>query len=175
MIVFSKLAILSEQHVLLSGAAERTFDLLHATADLLQDAAVPGLSWSIESVASGGLRSFFVARHDYLIINFGRAFPEHSVLIGCTPLGSALEISVFVAGAERLERRLRRLLLFGRDAVQRDEVGAELGPREAAALVARIEVVRNCMDQALANIAAPGEVPFAGGPDLEDRDTESED
>jgi hypothetical protein len=175
MIAFSKLAILSEQHVLLPGAADAAFDVLHVTDYLLQDAAVPGLSWSIESVALGGLRSFFGARHDYLIVNFGRVFPEHSVLIGCTPLGSFLEVSVFVAGAERFGRRLRRLLLFGRDALRRDEVGAELGPRQAAALAARIEVVRSCLEQALADIAAPGEVPFAGSPALEDRDTESED
>ena len=175
MIAFSKLAILSEQHVLLPGAADAAFDLLHATADMLQNVAVPGLSCAIESVASGGLRSLFGTRHDYLVVNFGRSFPEHLVLIGCAELGSALEVTVFVAAGERPARRLQRLLLFGRDRVRRDEVGAELGPRETATLAARIEVVRGSLDQALAGIGAPGKVPFAGSPALEDRDTESED
>jgi hypothetical protein len=175
MIAFSKLAILSEQHVLLPGAADAALDVLHATADMVQGAAVPGLTCSIENVASGGLRSLFETRHDYLVVAFGRAFPEHLVLIGCAPLGSALEISVFVTGSERLGRRLRRLLIYGRDAVLRDEVGAELGPRQAAALAARIEVVRGCVDQALADIAAPGADPFAESLEPERPHTESED
>lgn len=174
MIVFSKLAILNEQHVLLPGASDAALDVLQATTDMLRDAAVPGLSCSIESVASGGLRSLFGVRHDYLVVAFGRGYPEHSVLIGCTPLGSALEISVFVAGSERPGRRLRRLLLFG-DPLRRDEIGAELGPREAAALASRIEVVRGCLDQALADIAAPDPDPFAASLQPDRLDTESED
>ena len=175
MIAFSKLAILSEQHVLLPGASDAALDVLQATADMLQDAAVPGLSCSIESVAAGGLRSLFGTRHDYLVVIFGRAFPEHVVLIGCTPLGSALEVTVFVAGAERPGRRLRRLLLF-RDPLRRDEIGAELGPREAAALAARIEVVRGCLDRALADIAAPdADRRFAESLEPDRLDTESED
>lgn len=175
MIAFSKLAILSEHHVLLPGAAHAAIDVLYATTDMLQGVAVPGLSCSVESVASGGLRSLFGTRHDYLVVNFGRVFPEHLVLIGCAPLGSALEVSVFVAAAERPARRLQRLLLFGYDPVRRDEVGAELGTRQTAALAARIEIVRSCLDQALTDFSAPGEVRFAGSSDLEDLDTEAED
>lgn len=175
MIAFSNLGILSEQHVMLPGLAEAAFDVLHATADMLRDSAVPGLSCSIESVASGRLGFFLGSRNDYLVVKFGRRFPEHLVLIGCVALGPALEVSVFVAAAERPARRLRRLLLFGYDPVRRDEVGSEFGPRGAASLAARIEIVRGCLDQALSGIADQQSQSFAEGLGVEDLEADRED
>jgi hypothetical protein len=156
-IVLSRLAILSEQHLLVPGESEAAQDVLQATADGLQDLDVSGLYWAIESVESGGLLGLFRPRHDYLVVGFGREFPEHYVLVGCSALGSStLQVSLLVAATERLTRRIWRAFRFGGDPKSRDEVGRELGSR-AGALAVRTEAVRFCLNEALSTIASIGE------------------
>ena len=157
MIALSRLAILSEQHLIVTGDPDAALDVMQATADGLHDLDIPRLTLAIESVGAGGLLGFLRKRHDYLVVRFGREFPEHLVLIGCSELGSStLQVSFLAAAKERLGRRLRRALLFGDDPRRHDEVGSELGPR-AADIAVRIEAVRICLDEALNSVAGGSE------------------
>jgi hypothetical protein len=156
-IALSRIAILNEQHLLVTGDPETSLDVIQATADGLQALDIPRLTWAIESVGTGGVLGFLRKHHDYLVVRFGREFPEHLVLIGCSELGSStMQVSFLVAASERLGRRLQRALLFGDDRRTRDEVGSELGPR-AAGVAVRVEAVRTCLGEALNSVAARSE------------------
>jgi hypothetical protein len=156
---FASLRIINEQHLLVPEAADLVFDLLQTIMEKLHEVAVPGVSSSVQTIASGALGSLFGRSRDYLVVAFDR-FPEHSVLIGVTEIGRGMHVSFYVATSSRLARRVRRAFLFAWDPERRDEVGSELGPRQAAALSVRIEAVRFCLDQALNAIAGGGGAPL---------------
>jgi hypothetical protein len=158
MIALSKIAILSEQHLIVAGDPDAALDVIQATADGLEDLEIPRLTWAIESVEAGGFLGFLRKRHDYLVVRFGPEFPEHLVLVGCWGLGaSTLQVSFLVAAAERFGRRMRRALRVGADRNGYDEPGAELSHRQAASLSVLIESVRLCLDQTLNTFAGNGE------------------
>jgi hypothetical protein len=164
---FASLGIVGERHLLVPNGADLTFDLLHTIREKLRDVGVPGLSCSVKAIASGTLASLLGRSQDYLVVAFDR-FPEHSVLVGATEIGAGLEVSFYVVASTRFGRRVRRAIRFAWDPDRRDEPGAELSFGDAAALGARVETVRYCLEETVKQLTVDPVTGFDLAPPLDE-------
>lgn len=152
----SELTTVSESLVLVPAAAGGRPGLFAMIIERLRSTRASGIAWSIESVSAGKLAAFMGRSQDLLVVTF-EAFPEHLVLIGARDLGTAIAVSYSVAVRECLSRNLRRALLFGWSAPQREQVGSELSGFAAMDLAAKIALVRSALDDALQSLASQDE------------------
>jgi len=153
MITLRAESIADESHQLLPGCGGEGVGLLASLQRQLARAAVPGVHWHEESVATGCLRGFLGDRRDFLVVCSSRS-PEHRVLIGCREHGSDLAISRYLVVSPCLRRDLRRALRIGVDRSSRFDIGSELDPFEMQDLLAFLSVVRQALEAAVRGLLA---------------------
>lgn len=150
MIAFSEVLVIREEHLFLPKVSVPPVVLYDAVTQAIEEGNLPAVVGTIEPVASGRLGALFGCGPDFLVIRFGRKFPEHLVLIGSNEVGGAgVAVTFRVLVAETSRRKLLRLLRFAGRPELRETPGSELTTAELSDLTALVSVVRSALDSVL--------------------------
>jgi hypothetical protein len=148
--------IAEQFHQLLEGLGDEAMGLLVAVEGKLTAVAAPDISWEMQSVDTGLLRSLAGKRRDFLVIEH-RKFKEYRILISARAYGTVLQASWLLVAAPRFSNEVVRAMRLTADAKGRHDIGAELDTLAMMDLNAFVGITRLALRRAVAELTKDNE------------------
>jgi hypothetical protein len=143
--------VAEQSHQVLEGLGDEVIGLLAAVERHLAIVAAPAISWEVQSVDTGLLRSLTGRRRDFLVVAHA-GFGEYRVLIAARSYGTVLQASWLLVASPRLSNQLVRAMRFTADARDRHDIGAELDALALMDLNAFVGITRLALKNAIADL-----------------------